>query len=135
MLGRRVPLIVEPRIEEEQFQGSWKGPVRLPANLHVLCGSGDPQRSYDQVPREILWEVLGVYRVRGSLLRAIQSPYTHSESCIQFLCSKSNLFPVGVGLHQGCALSPILFVICMDRILRGSCGGEGGTVRWAEIES
>ncbi len=72
VLGRRVQLIVELRIEEEQFQGSWKGPVRLPANLHVLCGSGDPQRSYDQVPREILWEVLGVYRVRGSLLRAIQ---------------------------------------------------------------
>ena len=32
---------------------------------------------------------------------------------------------MGVGLLQGCALSPILFVICMDRISRHSRGGEG----------
>ena len=32
---------------------------------------------------------------------------------------------MGVGLRQGCALSPILFVIFMDRISRRSQGGEG----------
>uniref|UniRef100_A0A8D3D9Y0 Reverse transcriptase domain-containing protein n=1 Tax=Scophthalmus maximus TaxID=52904 RepID=A0A8D3D9Y0_SCOMX len=39
--------------------------------------------------------------------------------------SKSDSFPVGVGLRQGCALSPILFVIFMDRISRRSRGGVG----------
>ena len=32
---------------------------------------------------------------------------------------------MGVGLCQGCALSPILFVIFTDRISRRSRGGEG----------
>lgn len=37
---------------------------------------------------------------------------------------KSNMFPVGVGLRQGCSLSLILFVIFMGRISRCSQGGE-----------
>ena len=83
------------------------------------------EKAYDQVPWEILWEVRREYRVSGSLLRAIQSLYTQSESCVRVLGSKSDSFPVGVGLRQGCVLSPILFVIFMDRISRCSCGGEG----------
>ncbi len=74
--------------------------------------------------RRYLWEVLQEYGVRGSLLRAIQSLYAQSESCVQVLGSKSDLFLVGVGHRQDCALSPILFMISMDRNSRHSHGGE-----------
>ena len=85
----------------------------------------DLEKAYDRVPREILWEVLGEYGVRGSLLRAIQSLYDQNESCVRVPSSKSDSFQVRVGLHQGFALSPILFVIFMDRISRRSRGGGG----------
>ncbi len=39
--------------------------------------------------------------------------------------SKSDLFPVHVGLWQGCPLSPVLFDIFMDRIARRSQGPDG----------
>ncbi|TWW68233.1 hypothetical protein D4764_19G0000310 [Takifugu flavidus] len=39
--------------------------------------------------------------------------------------SKLNSFPVRVGLHQGCPLSPILFITFMDTISRCSNGVEG----------
>uniref|UniRef100_A0A8C6WRQ5 Reverse transcriptase domain-containing protein n=1 Tax=Neogobius melanostomus TaxID=47308 RepID=A0A8C6WRQ5_9GOBI len=38
---------------------------------------------------------------------------------------KSDLFPVRVGLRQGCPLSPVLFITFMDRISRRSQGPEG----------
>ena len=39
--------------------------------------------------------------------------------------SKSDLFPVRVGLHQSCASSPVLFILFMDRISRRSHAAEG----------
>ena len=46
------------------------------------------------------------------------------------------MFSVGVGRHQGCPLSPILFVIFMDRISRLSWGEKGvwfGDLRIASL--
>ncbi|KAK5875618.1 hypothetical protein CesoFtcFv8_026682 [Champsocephalus esox] len=136
VLERRVRPIVEPQIEEEQcgfrpgrgttdqlftlariLEGAWE--YAYPVYMCFV----DLEKAYDRVPREVLWEVLREYGVRGSLLRAIQSLYSQSESCVRVLGSKSDPFPVRVGLRQGCALSPILFVIYMDRISRRSRGG------------
>ncbi|KAI3354306.1 hypothetical protein L3Q82_018492 [Scortum barcoo] len=65
------------------------------------------------------------YGVRGPLLRAVRSLYDRSRSLVRIAGSKSDLFPVHVGLWQGCPLSPVLFIIFMDRISRRSQGPEG----------
>ena len=148
VLERRVRPIVEPRIEEEQcrfhpgrgttdqlftlagvLEGAWE--YNLPVHMCFV----DLEKAYDRVPRDVLWEELREYGVRGSLLRTIQSLYSQSESCVRILGSKSDLFQVGVGLRQGCALSPILFVIYMDRISRRSRGVEGLQVGDLKIAS
>uniref|UniRef100_UPI003AACA7CE rhodopsin kinase grk7-b n=1 Tax=Centroberyx gerrardi TaxID=166262 RepID=UPI003AACA7CE len=74
------------------------------------------ETAYDRVPRGILWEVLREYGVLGPLLRAIRSPCGY----VRILGIKSSSFKVGIGFRQGCALSPLLFVIFMDRISRRS---------------
>ncbi|KAI3362174.1 hypothetical protein L3Q82_012493, partial [Scortum barcoo] len=69
------------------------------------------------------------HRVYGSLPN--QSTWlfglctTWSWSLVRIAGSKSDLFPVHVGLRQGCPLSPVLFIIFMDRISRRSQGPEG----------
>ncbi|KAI3374448.1 hypothetical protein L3Q82_006269 [Scortum barcoo] len=94
-----------------------------PTSPHVLCGSGEgiqPCPSWYSVgsaPHE--------YGVRGPLLRAVRSLYDRSRSLVRIAGSKSDLFPVHVGLRQGCPLSPVLFIIFMDRISRRSQGPEG----------
>ncbi|KAF7658853.1 hypothetical protein LDENG_00007090, partial [Lucifuga dentata] len=96
----------------------------------------DLEKAYDCVPQGVLWGVLREYGVLGSLTQAIRSLYNQSQSCVRILGTKSDLFPVGVGLRQGCPLSPILFMIFMDRISRRSQGSEGvqfGDLRIASL--
>ncbi|KAI3376670.1 hypothetical protein L3Q82_017090 [Scortum barcoo] len=62
----------------------------------------DLEKAFDRVPRGILWGVLlDEYGVRGPLLRAVRSLYDRSRSLVRIAGSKSDLFPVHVGLRQG----------------------------------
>ncbi|KAK3542066.1 hypothetical protein QTP86_011367 [Hemibagrus guttatus] len=126
------------RIQEEQcgFRPS-RGTLDQLYTLHrVLKGSWefaqpvhmcfvDLEKAFDRVPHGILWEVLWEYGVRGPLLRAVRSLYNRSKSLVRIASCKSDLFPVHVGLQQGCPLSPVLFIVFMDRISRRSQGLEG----------
>ncbi|KAK3525020.1 hypothetical protein QTP86_013357 [Hemibagrus guttatus] len=138
VLERRVRPLVKPRIQEEQcgFRPS-RGTLDQLYTLHrVLEGSWefaqpvhmcfvDLEKAFDRVPRGILWEVLWEYGVRGPLLRAVRSLYNRSRSLVCIASCKSDLFPVHIGLRQGCPLSPVLFIVFMDRISRCSQGLEG----------
>ncbi|CAM4549683.1 unnamed protein product [Leuciscus chuanchicus] len=138
ILERRTRPIVEPWIQEEQcgfrpgrgtldqlytlsrdLEGSWE--FAQPIHMCFV----DLEKVFDRVPRGVLWRVLWEYGVRGPLLRAIRSLYDRSRSLVRIAGSKSDLFPVHVGLRQGCPLSPVLFIIFMDRISRRSQGPEG----------
>ncbi len=81
------------------------------------CGSGEGL--WPDSSGYIVGGAAGVWS-EGWSLRAIWPLCAQSESCVQVLGSKWDLFPAGAGLHQGCALSPILFMIFMDRISRHS---------------
>ncbi|KAI3363831.1 hypothetical protein L3Q82_001434 [Scortum barcoo] len=97
-----------------------------PTSPHVLCGSGEGIRPCPTVSLVVFCgECSAMYGVREPLLRAVRSLYDRSRSLVRIAGSKSDLFPVHVGLRQGCPLSPVLFIIFMDRISRRSQGPEG----------
>ena len=138
VLERRIRPMVEPRIQEEQcgfrpgrgtldqlytlyriLEGAWE----FAQSVHMCFV--DLEKAFDRVPWAILWGVLREYGVPDPLLRAIRSLYHRSQSLVRIGNNRSNSFPVRVGVRQGCPLSPILFIIFMDRISRRSRGVEG----------
>ena len=77
----------------------------------------DLEKAYDPIFRDKLWAVLVQYGIGGQLLTAIKSLYMHCEVCVRVNSATTKPFSVSVGLRQGCSLSPILFLIYMDRIV------------------
>jgi len=74
------------------------------------------EKAYDRVPRDKLWRVLQEYGIDGQLLLAIKFFYCQPEVCVRVNGKQSKPFHVGVGLRQGCVLSPLLFIIYMNWI-------------------
>ncbi|KAK3508146.1 hypothetical protein QTP70_015345 [Hemibagrus guttatus] len=101
------------------LEGSWE--FAQPVHMCFV----DLKKAFDRVSRGSLWEVLWEYAFHGPLLRAVRSLYDQSRSLVHIASCKSDLFPVHVGLWQGCPSSPVLFITFMDRIFRRSQGLEG----------
>ena len=78
----------------------------------------DITKAYDSVWREGLWRKLYEYGVRGKMLRMIKNIYEEVVSCVVIDEYRSDWFENRVGLRQGCVLSPILFNIFIDDIVR-----------------
>ena len=62
--------------------------------------------------------MLRIYGVGGNLLRAVQSFYNESRACVRGESGVSEWFDVSVGLRQGCVMSPWLFNMYMDGVVR-----------------
>src|SRR5215469_9078715 len=84
----------------------------------VYLGFMDLEKAYDRIDRVALWTVMRKYGVNGRLLTALKSFYVNSRSCVKVGGWVVEMFDVKVGLRQGCVMSPWLFNVYMDSIVR-----------------
>ena len=84
----------------------------------VYLGFMDLEKAYDRVNREALWQVLRMYGVSGKLLNGIKSMYDGSKACVRVNGSLSEWFDIDSGVRQGCVMSPWLFNVFMDGVMK-----------------
>ena len=83
----------------------------------VHCAFIDLEKAYDRVPREELWECLWLAETSECYIKIIKDMYDKATTTVRSAAGLTKEFNVGVGLHQGSALSPFLFAIIIDRLM------------------
>ena len=74
--------------------------------------------AFARIPRNVLWWSMRKLGVEEWLVKTVHAIYEHSRSGIRVNGQYSEEFPVGVGVHQGSGLRPLLFVIVRNSFLR-----------------
>ncbi|XP_076067750.1 uncharacterized protein LOC143040554 [Oratosquilla oratoria] len=80
----------------------------------------DMEKAFDKVPREEIWRALEhqEYDVPANLKRAIKSIYRKCENKVKLRDGDTTWFQVRTGVRQGGVISPLLFIIFMDRCMK-----------------
>ena len=81
--------------------------------FHVFM---DLEKAFDRVPREVVVWALRRQGVPEKLIALVMSLYEDSSSCVRRENEDSKNFPISVGVHQGSALSPLLFIVVMEEV-------------------
>ena len=83
----------------------------------------DLEKAFDRINRNSLWRVLQHqdYGINPKMIRIIKSIYENTESRVKNRELVSEWFSIKTGVRQGGVLSPLLFIIYMDRCLKEVC--------------
>ncbi|VDO34554.1 unnamed protein product [Heligmosomoides polygyrus] len=78
----------------------------------------DWEKTFDRVSREVIWYALQQHNLPEELTEWVRMLYSCPKNRVQAAAGTSMEFPISDGVHQGSALSPLLFVVVMDAITR-----------------
>ncbi|VDP23289.1 unnamed protein product [Heligmosomoides polygyrus] len=74
----------------------------------------DWENAFDRTPRELIWYTLRQHNIPEELIGCVRMLYSCPMS--KAAAGTSMEFLISVGVHQGSALSPLLFVAVMDAV-------------------
>ena len=77
----------------------------------------DCEKAFDNIQREILFNILKSRQIPDALLKAIVDIYTQNKILIKFSNKLSKLVEINKGVRQCCRLSQTLFNIYLDEVI------------------
>ena len=78
----------------------------------------DFKKAFDRVWHDGLWQVLRKFGIEEGIIQTIQALYKTASSAVLLNNQIGEYFKTTVGVRQGCLLSPILFNLFLENIMR-----------------
>ena len=80
----------------------------------------DYTKAFDCVDNNKLWKILQEMRIPDHLTSFLRNLYAGQEAIVRSRRETTGWFQTGKGVHQGCILSPCLFNLCAEYIIRNA---------------
>ena len=90
----------------------------------------DFKKAFDSIHHDTLWKILRSYGVPLKIVSLIETFYNHFESSVILNNTSSEWFTVKSGVRQGCILSPILFLVVIDWVMRKTTSDKPRGIQW-----
>ncbi|MFN7883235.1 MAG: RNA-directed DNA polymerase, partial [bacterium] len=98
----------------------------------------DFEKAYDSVDRDLLWRVIEGMGVHGTMLQCLKNMHAAIMLQVKENGELGESFKAELGVKQGDPLSPLLFVLLIDRLegyLERECRGKGLEVAGALLQA
>ena len=78
----------------------------------------DFKKAFDRVWHDGLWQVMRDFNIEEGIVQLVQALYNNATSAVLLNNQAGEFFRTTVGVRQGCLLSPVLFNIYLENIMR-----------------
>ncbi|XP_028649227.2 LOW QUALITY PROTEIN: uncharacterized protein LOC114645554 [Erpetoichthys calabaricus] len=144
ILLERMKDIVDPQLRDEQagFRQNRSCTDQI-ATLHIIVEQSlewntpvlyinfvDYEKAFDSVDRGTLWKLLQHYGIPAKVVNLIKSSYEGITCRVIHGGQLTNSFQVKMGVRQECLLSPFLFLIAIDWIMKTSTSERRNGIQW-----
>ena len=101
-------------------------------NTKLLVNFIDFRKAFDCLHRPSVWNILKSYGIPEHVVRVIRSFYQGSRCSVRVDGQLSDWFEIITGVRQGCLLSPLLFLIVMDWIMKQATDNGNRGLEWLD---
>ena len=106
----------EPEIKLPTSAGSWK--KRKSSRKNIYFCFIDYAKAFDCVDHKTQWEILKEMGIPDHLTCLLRNLYAGQEAIVRTGHGTTDWFQIGKGVRQGCILSPCLFTLYAEYIMR-----------------
>ena len=90
----------------------------------------DYEKAFDSVDRNSLWKLLRHYGIPEKIVSLIRKSYEGMSCRVVHGQYLTESFQVRTGVRQGCLLSPFLFLLAIDWVMKGTASLGRNGIRW-----
>ena len=90
----------------------------------------DYEKAFDSVDRHTLWKLLRHYGVPQKIVDIIRKSYEGMSCRVVHGHQVTDSFQVKTGVRQGCLLSPFLFLLAIDWVMKTSTQQSRNGIQW-----
>ena len=76
----------------------------------------DIKKAFDTISLTYIWKVLTAYGFGPRFQQWLKLSYNDVEAMVITNCYFTQSFPINRGVRQGCSLSPLLYVLCVESL-------------------